>query len=84
MYLVFSKLFKKDHYLTKAILLSPAGTHFNANWVIRAGGYILGYLMPLVSTNFHVPESLMSLMIKLLTDMKHMPAATDLCTYIAS
>jgi hypothetical protein len=84
MYLIFSKLMKRDHYLSKAVLLSPAGTHFHANWVIRAGGYTCTYLMPYISSNVHVPETLMTLMIKLLNDMKYMPAATDLCSYIAS
>ena len=84
MYLIFSKMLKRDHFLSKAILLSPAGTHFHANWVIRAAGYTATYACPIVTTNIHVPDTLVSVMIKLLNDIKQMPAATDLCTYLAS
>ena len=84
MYLIFCKMLRRDHYLSKAILLSPAGTHFHANWVIRAAGYTATYAMPYVSTNVHVPDIFMSILIKLLSDIKYVPAAADLCTYIAS
>ena len=84
MYLIFSKMLKRDHYLSKAILLSPAGTHFHANWVIQTCGYTATYMMPYLTNNVHVPDTLVSIMIKLLNDMKHMPAAKDLCTYLAS
>jgi len=38
MYIIYSKLENRDHKLSKAISLSPAGTHFNANWMIKAFG----------------------------------------------
>jgi pimeloyl-ACP methyl ester carboxylesterase len=55
MYIVLAKQENRDHLLTKAILLSPAGTHFNANWVIWLIGVFTHYIMPIFTTNFHLP-----------------------------
>jgi hypothetical protein len=38
MYIIYSKLRNLDHYLSSAILLSPCGTHFHANWGIKLFG----------------------------------------------
>jgi len=84
MYLIFSKRLNRDHFLTKAILLSPSGTHFHANWVIYWAGMAATYLMPLMTTNVHVPECMMLMMNKLMNDIKSMPAAGDLVTHVAS
>jgi hypothetical protein len=84
MYLIHCKRLKRDHLLHKAILLSPSGTHFHANWVIYSGGMAATYLAPYFTSNIHIPECMMLLMTKLLNDLKNMPAAGDLCTHIAS
>lgn len=84
MYVIHCKRLKRDHLLSKAILLSPSGTHFHANWVIYWSGMAATYVAPLITTNIHVPESMMLIMIKLLNDLKNMPAVGDLCTHVAA
>lgn len=84
MYLIFQKMLNREHYLSKAILLSPAGTHFHANWLIQTGGTMASYVIPLISNNVHVPELLMDLLKKVLNDIKYLPAADDFVNYLAS
>jgi len=83
MYVVYSKLLKRpDHFLSKAILLSPAGTHFHANWVIKIIGQFFTYFAPLYTTNTHFPEYLLFGLQKLINDTKKMPAVDDLINYL--
>ena len=84
MYVVFSKLMNRDHHLSKAILLSPAGTHYHANWVIKLFGQVTTYLMPIFTDGVCIPDFLMTFAHKLLSDAKDLPATNDFMTYIAS
>mmetsp|Transcript_24675 Transcript_24675/g.38383 ORF Transcript_24675/g.38383 Transcript_24675/m.38383 type:complete len:122 (+) Transcript_24675:1500-1865(+) len=48
MYLVYSKMLgREDNLLHKSILLSPAGTHFHANWLINLVGQYFSYVSPM-------------------------------------
>lgn len=84
MYLIFSKMRNEDHYCHNAILLSPCGTHFHANWMIRLFGQICVNVIPYFANGVGVPNAIMQLGQKLLCDIGSLPAAHDLVTYFAS
>lgn len=83
MYLVFRRKAKEDHFLTRAILLSPCGTHFHANWMILVFGQVCTKLVPWFSKGVGMPDILMRIGQKLICDFKSLPASHDLLTYLA-
>jgi len=46
----------EDNYLSNAILLSPCGTHFHANWMIRLFGNICKTYIPIFTTGVGIPD----------------------------
>ena len=84
MYVIFSRKLKRDHFLNKAILLAPAGTHYHANWVIKRFGQICTYVLPMFSDGACVPDFLMTAAHKVLNDIKDLPATNDFVTYLSS
>jgi len=70
MYVIFSKLLKRDHHLSKAILLAPAGTHFHSNWCINLFGKTCNYIIPYFTEKVYIPEILMTSADKLLNEVK--------------
>ena len=84
MYIILSKIHKRDHYLSKAILLATAGTHFHANWVVKVAGKSCTTIAPYFSTNVHLPDLLVTILTKLTNDLKSLPAAKDFSTYLGS
>ena len=84
MYLVLAGRNQEDHYLTKAILLSPAGTHFHANWFIKAFGLVCCNFMPWFTDGVGMPEIVMKIGLKLIQDLKTLPASNDFITYLMS
>ena len=84
MYVIFSKLLKREHYLSKAILLSPCGTHFHGNWCIELFGKTCVYVVPWVAKGIAIPDCLMMTVSKLISELKNLPACNDLITYLGS
>lgn len=84
MYIIYSRLLKRDHFLSKAILLAPAGTHFHANWVIKRFGQLCTYVLPIFADGAYVPDFFMTAAHKLMNDVKELPATNDFVTYLTS
>lgn len=84
MYIIYSKLENREHKLYKAVSLSPAGTHFHANWVIKAFGHLSVHILPKFTSKVYIPDCMVPFMVKLLNDIKNMPALNDLCTYLSA
>lgn len=84
MYLVFSARDGYDHYLSKSILLSPAGTHFHANWFIRLFGQVCCNFLPWFTDGIGMPEIVMKIGLKIIQDLKNLPASNDFITYLMS
>jgi hypothetical protein len=84
MYLILSKIHQRDHFLSRAILLATAGTHYHANWVVKVCGLGFANIMPLFTTNVHLPDGLVTVMTKVINDLKGLPAAKDFSTYLGA
>lgn len=84
MYVIYSKLLKRDHHLSKAILMAPAGTHFHSNWIINLFGKTCNYVIPCFTDKVYIPEILMTSTDKILNEVKQLPAVNDLFSLVAS
>jgi len=62
MYISLMKRQKEDHYLSKAILLSPCGTNFHANWMILLFAHMCTKVTPHFSGGIGMPEFLMKIL----------------------
>jgi len=72
------------HYLSKAILLSPAGLHRTITPHLWAMGSFFYNVVSRFASGIGMPTLLVSLMAKVHQDMKQLPAARDLMTYMSS
>lgn len=84
MYVVRSRLENKPHYLSKAILLSPAGYHKNAPLFIQAMGWSFENVLGKFIDGVGAPAFFNSVLSKLHKDFQNMPACKDLITYMSS
>jgi hypothetical protein len=84
MYIILCKKFGRDHYLTNAVCLSPAGTHFHGNWAIVAFAHFCTKIVPIFSNAVRIPDCMMIMAEKLMGDIRSLPALNDLITYLTS
>lgn len=84
MYVIWQRLRNRPHYLNKAILLSPAGIHFNVPLPVKTFGWIFTNVLNKVTDHLAVPNILIDCFSKLHTDIKSLPATSDLVTYLTS
>lgn len=84
MYVIISKLEKKPHYLSKAILLSPAGSHENCPLFIKVMGWSFENVIGRFIDGVGVPSFFNDLTAKLHKDFQSMPACKDLITFLTS
>jgi hypothetical protein len=73
-----------DHYLSKSILLSPCGTNFHANWLIVSIGKTFCTFVPYFLDGVGLPEIIMKIGLKIMQDLKTLPASNDFLTYLMS
>jgi len=84
MYLINCKLHKKPHYLNKAILLSPAGSHIYSPKMLRIIGWMIGEILGKVITKVQIPDCVNSTMLKLLEDIQQLPAAKSIISFLGT
>jgi hypothetical protein len=86
MYVIHCNLNKKEHYLSQAVLMSPAGFHSKdrVTAYMHYVGIMFYYVVPLFVNHIALPECLIWLVSKLQQDVTSWPASRDLCSYLAS
>eukprot|EP00347_Sterkiella_histriomuscorum_P015983 403354949 len=84
MYIINQRIKRQPHYLTNAILLSPAGIHTNAPAEIGISGWIFTHILSKFMSHVAIPRGVVSLLQKVHRDVRGLPAASDLITYLSS
>ena len=85
MYLVHQKLQNKPHYLTNAILLSPAGVHTHASLtVVLFFGWFFKHIVNKFISHIAIPDIIVDFIQKIQNDISTLPACRDLITWLAS
>jgi hypothetical protein len=85
-YLIHRNVSKQPHYLSKAILMSPAGFHTieRVTPYLHVIGKFFSDVMPYFCSHFHVPDCVVSLASKIMKDVTMGPASRDLLAYMVS
>ncbi|CDW78671.1 ab-hydrolase associated lipase region containing protein [Stylonychia lemnae] len=84
MYIINQRIRQRPHYLTNAILLSPAGIHTNAPIEVGITGWIFTHILAKLISHVAIPKSVVSVFQKIHRDLRGLPAARDLFTFISS
>ena len=84
MYMTLCEKFGLDHYLHRAIMLSPSGTHFHQNWVIRGLGFLNTKVLPKFSKGFRFADWQIIMVERLMSDIRRLPAVRDFVSYFFS
>lgn len=86
MYLIHSKLRNKNHHLSQAILISPAGIHTQGRVSLYLDfiGNFFYRILPLFTDHVALPDCMVAFLQKLQQDTLAMPAVNDLLQYLAS
>ncbi len=86
-YIMNSRIVNHPHFLSKGILLSPAGYHKSIPYYLKFLLYILNYTVPkdIGPKPFPVSNSVVHLLAaKILQDLQRTPATLEILNYIAS
>jgi hypothetical protein len=84
MYIINQRISGYDHYLSNAILLSPAGIHRNTSNFVRLSGAAFHYGLSLFINHIAVPNLIVDVGSKIVKDIKNMPATRDLMAFLSS
>ena len=84
MYIINQKIRKEKHYLSNAILLSPAGIHDNCPRFVHTCGAFFYYVLYHLINHIAIPNLVVDIISKVFKDVSKIPAARDLLTWFSA